>query len=166
MTFRRSPWRVASILAISLSYSPALASTRSIQLSNPTIVGAFADSIRAVVYAIPGLSGEAVESLIAGRARLEVLRAEGAMTRECSAAISCILEGPIWEEAFLEIIPSARVIGPGTSYFQVTGNLVEYRGLCDGGATLAAVLWGPTAEGAEFLEASIEGIRLLFDEDP
>jgi hypothetical protein len=158
---------IASLFMLLLPLGQAHAATRSIELVNPTAVEVFADSIRALIYAIPDISGEAVGGLIAGRVRLEVVRAEKAeevAPRECSAAISCILEAPDWEEVILEATPSARLIGPGSAYFQVTGNLVEYEAYCWEAETLAAVLWGPTAGDPEPLEATIVSIRLLFDE--
>jgi hypothetical protein len=151
------------LLATALS-SPALAETQSIELSDPIVTELFFGSTHVAVYSIPGLSGAAVSDLIEGRVRLEVARGEEASTRECSTAISCILEAAGWEERIQNCVASVRVIGTGVAYFQLTANLIEHEDSCDGADSLSVVLWWPVdGDSGSFLD-SIESIQLKYDE--
>lgn len=160
----RAAFRIGSLLLLLLAGTSGAVWASTIELGTPELIEAFEDSLHVLVYPLPtGLANEAGR-LIAGRARLEITRTPEALPQVYSAAICCILDSVDWEQTLLSAIAAERVIGPGASYFQVTGNLVEYAGACGEGAEMVVLLWAPAIQGAEAPETTIAGVRLLHDD--
>jgi len=134
-----------------------------LELEPPQLCAAFADSVQIQVYALSGYAASAIDDLVQGRARLEIIRSADASPQEFSAAIICPAEGPHWETLLVEAIPSTRLLGAGTAYFQMTANLVEYGALCADETPLKVVVWAAPVEGQDDPAGSIVNARLIYN---